>query len=333
MLATNESIDRHMPPSHTMQPLRIRIDKTARAGETLRSLNCNLACIWCHGDFFHHELGAPAISNAEIVNAVKLIIAASSRPNVEIKISGQGEPTLVGVSELRNLISQLRLIPQVSEIKLVSNGILIEGMIGDLITAGLDAVTVSINSLKPEVYSLITQHNCLSRAISGVKAVVRTGIRAKVNVIYSKLNAAEVFDFVRFSGMNGGIVVKFFDLLITRPVCEELYLPLSNLKRELEPLATSKRTLVMPYRSCEYCFAELGAIVQVKTAGRINECPNTACQHRARCLEGCRSAVRISQDGTLHPCGVRTDNVIAFNNNAPTIEQVREALLSGGKNG
>ncbi len=312
-------------------PLRIRIDKTVRGGEPLKDLNCNLACIWCHRDFFHHKLGVPAISNAKIVKTVKLVIAASSRRKAELKISGQGEPTLVGTNELCDLIGQLRLIPRVSEIKLITNGILLKDMARELKAIGLNAVTISINSLNFKTYSLITQRDFLSKAIKGVRAAIKVGLKTKLNVVYSKLNAGEVLDFIRFSGKNGGIVIKFFDLLVTNQLCKELYLPLSNLQKQLESLATSKRTLVTPYRACEYHFTNPKAII--KTAGRVNECPNIACKYRTKCPEGCRSAVRISQDGVLHPCGVRTDNTIALVDDNVTIKQVRKALLSGGKNG
>jgi molybdenum cofactor biosynthesis enzyme MoaA len=316
-----------------MAVLRIRLDKTAKSGELLKCLNCNLACIWCHGDFFKHKLSTPAISNEKIVDIVKATISASTRQKVEVKISGQGEPCLVGVEELCDLIKRLRQIPKVSIVKLLTNGILLEGMLPDLVAAGLNSITVSINSLNPKVYAEITSHDDLECALKAVNAAVEMGLKTKINAVYTKLNSTEVLDYIRFSGEHAGLVVKFFDLLITKPICKDLYLPLSDLQRKLAPLATSVRTLLYPYRADEYHFLDVGAIIQVKTAGGINECPNTGCQYRNSCLEGCRSAVRISQDGTLHPCGVRTDNVITFKDRSPSIEMIKVALHSGGKNG
>ena len=316
-----------------MVPLPVRLDKTVAGGYPLEGLNCNLSCLWCHGDFFDHQVGARAISNSEIVRALELVIAACRGATVKVSISGQGEPTLVGADELCDLIDRLRSVPQVSEVKLITNGTLLEGMVSQLRSAGLDTVTISLNSLNPRAYSLITGSGLLDSALKGIRAAVSTGLRTKVNVVYSKLNADEVLDFVRLSGSNGGIVIKFFDLLVTNPVCRELYLPLSRLQQQLEPLAVSKRTLTVPYRACEYRFDDPEAVILVKTAGGINECPNTTCKYRQKCLEGCRSSVRISQDGTLHPCGVRSDNTIAIADENASVEQVREALASGGKNG
>ncbi len=325
------TVERHAPSVAALPPLRIRVDKTARAGEQLVDRKCNLACLWCHGDFFGHRIGLPAIGNESLVQAVRLTIAAAGRSQADIKISGQGEPCLTGVDELCDLIARLRSLPRVRQVKLITNGTILADMATDLAAAGLSAVTVTLNSLNPETYALITGRESLSRALSGIQAALRAGLRTKLNVIYSALNAGEAWDFVRFSGENGGMVVRFLDLLIVAPELHRLYRPLSDLDGLLRPLATSKRIIVKPYRAIEYDFAHMGAAVQIKTAGRINECPNRGCAHRSVCLEGCRSSVRIAQDGTLHPCGVRTDNVIDLTDSGTTVERVREALSSGGK--
>jgi len=312
------------------RPLRLRIDKTQCAGEPLTGINCNLSCIWCHGDFFQHEIGAPAISNEDIAEAVRLVSQAASSENVEVKISGQGEPTLVGLGELCDLIAKLRPIPGVSEIKLLTNGALLESMVEGLLGAGLTGVNVSINSLDRRVYAQITGCDCLHKAIEGVKKAVTMGLTTKVNTIYCRLNSGEVSNYLRFSEEHGGIEIKFLDLLITKPECNELYLPLRMLEEELAPLATSIRTLFVPYRAIEYRFRHGGPRVVVKTAGAENDCPREDCKWRSHCLEGCRSSIRIGQDGTLHPCGVRTDNVISLIGGG-TRDRIKEALLSGGK--
>lgn len=318
----------------TIPPLQIRIDKTVKGEKILKNLNCNLNCIWCHKDFFNHKPGIPAITNTQIVKAVKLIITASLRPKARLNISGQGEPTLVGTNELSDLITRLRSIPQVSNIKLITNGILLTSMVKKLASAGLDAVTVSLNSLNPKTYQQITHQNHLDKAKMGVRAAVKAGLKTKINVVYCQLNANEVEEYIKFSRANGGIIVKFFDLLTTNISCHKLYLPLNKLQTQLEDLASSKECLTIPYHACKYHFTKPKATIVVKTAGSFNQCPNTACQHRKKCLEGCRTSVRISQDGVLHPCGVRTDNTInLFKNGKNTsIEKVKEALHSGGKN-
>jgi len=309
--------------------LRIRIDKTVRTGVPLKSIVCNLSCVWCHGDFFNHQIGARAISNAQIDEAVQLLIEVAKVEAAEVKISGQGEPTLVGTSDLCDLVRRLRLNKKILKIKLSTNGILLSTMATELKEAGLDSVTISLNSLNEETYRRITGRDYLDRAIEGVKASLDAGLGTKVNVVYSKFNASEVWDFVEFAGKYR-IVVKFFDLLVNNPEHQSWFLPLGMLEKILESRAVEIRERNLPYKAHEYLFAN-GAMIHVKLEGSLNKCPIINCPARIKCLEGCRSAVRISQDGMLHPCGVRTDNVVKIVGGNTNVTAIRDALISGGK--
>ena len=309
-------------------PLRIRLDKTTKAGELLRARNCNLSCFWCHGDYFRHKIGIRALSNKRLIEVVNNVLVASSRPTAEIKISGQGEPCLAGKKELCDLIKSLRSFSRISTIKLVTNGILLDEMAQDLVNSGLDGVNVSIHSLKPQRYQKITGKDKLAQAIKGVRAARRIGLKVKLNTIYCRLNEDEIWNFVSFAEKEK-VVIKFFGLLCTNSLCEGLHLPLEKLWKQLELKATSKKVFEEPYVFYEYHFGS-GAIIQVKNC-QINRCPQKGCQCRQKCLEGCRSSVRISADGILHPCGVRDDNVVSLTDPNISKEEIRRALLSGGK--
>lgn len=308
--------------------LRIRLDKTTKAGELLRARNCNLSCFWCHGDYFRHQVGVKALSNDGFIDVVGKVLAASSRPTAEVKISGQGEPCLSGKKELCGLIRDLRSFPKISIIKLVTNGILLDEMAQNLFSSGLDGVNVSIHSLRPQRYQKITGKNKLAQAIKGVRAARKVGLKVKLNTIYCRFNEDEIWDFVNFAEKEK-VVIKFFDLLCTNSLCKDLHLPLEKLWKQLELKATSKKVFEDPYVFYEYRFGN-GAIIQVKNC-RINKCLQKGCQYRQKCLEGCRSSVRISADGILHPCGVRVDNIIPLTSRDTSMAKIKKALLSGGK--
>jgi molybdenum cofactor biosynthesis enzyme MoaA len=310
-------------------PLRIRLDKTTKAGEFLKTRNCNLNCFWCHGDYFRHKVGVKALNNDKFIDVVVKVLTASSRPTAEIKISGQGEPCLSGKKELCDLIRGLRSFPKISTIKLVTNGILLDEMVQDLFNSGLDGANISIHSLKPQRYQKIAGKDKLAQAIRGVRAARKAGLKVKLNVIYCRFNEDEIWDFVNFAGKEK-VEIKFFDLLHTISPCRDLYLPPDRLCKQLESKAASKKVFEEPYVFYEYHF-DNGAIIQVKNC-RINKCPQKRCKYRQKCLEGCRLSVRISAEGILHPCGVRIDNIIPLTSRSTGIAQIKKALLSGGKN-
>lgn len=312
-----------------MTPLVIRLDKTIEGGRVLRLKNCNLACIWCHGDFFNHAVGEKAIDNKNLASLVEKVAAASKRPNVEIKITGQGEPCLAGKEEICDLILRLKKIPKVRLIKMVTNGILLDKMAGSLKDVGLDGLTVSLHSLKPDRYKKITGENLLNEALKGIEAAVRASLKIKLNLIYCQINADEVWDYIKFAEERN-IDIKFFDLLPTTPLAKKWRIPINNLCQELDKGLKGKLSKKL-YYFYEYASKQNPNIAIRVKVSELNNCPNLVCKFRELCLEGCRSSVRISQDGVLHPCGARTDNTLSLVDKDLTSERIREALQSGGK--
>lgn len=312
-----------------MAPLIIRLDKTFRGGELLKLRNCNLACIWCHGDFFQHLVGEKAIDNKKLTSLVEKVALVSERPSVEIRITGQGEPCLSGKEELCDLVARLKRVHKVSLVKLVTNGILLDKMAMSLKDAGLDGLTVSLHSLKPDRYKQITGKNLLNEALKGVDAAARAGHKTKLNVIYCKINADEIWDYIKLAEEKN-IDIKFFDLLPITPLARQLYVPIKNLRKELDVNLKGK-LFQNAYYYFEYASGQNQNISIKVKASDLNNCPNLACQSRNKCLEGCRSSIRIGQDGVLHPCGVRTDNILSLMKKDIFPEKISEALKSGGK--
>jgi len=310
--------------------LRLRLDKTAKAGVPIGTKSCNLDCLMCHNDYFLYADGSiRAISNQAFADAVRKVIAASRVSQSVIYLAGSGEPTTVGIAELTNLIQLLKEIPEVTAVRMTTNGVLLKDMAQPLKKAGLDGVRVSINSLDKQVYFFITGAYGLEAAIEGIKASLATGLEVKVNVIYSKLNDREIDDFIRFSRSHEGVVVKFFDLLPNNRLSERLHLPINQLENKLARHACEVLTLDQVYPSRLYVFDPPG-LVQVKGFS-TNHCPNLTCIARDLCVEDCRDMVRIGLDGIMRPCGVREDNTINLIAPSVTEEHIREALHSGGK--
>jgi len=307
--------------------LKIRLDKTLKGGEFLRGKRCNLNCPWCHGDYFYHKEGLRALDNKEIVECVKKVILASERPRVEIKISGQGEPCLVGKEELGDLIRRLKRLPKVENLKLVTNGTILAEMANDLYRSGLDGCNVSIHTLNPEKYKMITGRKILYKAMEGLTLAKKVGLKVKVNTIYSRFNEEEVGDYVDLA-LRKRITIKFFRLL-PHGSCESFYLPIENLVEQLNQLLFKKNKRRQRFL-LEYLLDNSGTKIQVKNS-KINYCLNRYCPSRSACLETCRYSVRISQDGDLHPCGVRLDNIISLISPRTRLEDIKKALRSGGK--
>jgi GTP 3',8-cyclase len=309
--------------------LRFRLDKTARAGTRVTKRNCNIACVWCHHDYFQHG-GFIAIDNNQFISAVDKVIHVAKADEADIRIAGDGEPTLVGENELFDLIVGLRKIPKVNKIKLTTNGILLGRMAQTLIKANLDGVSVSLNSLDRERYKKYSGSDELPTVQDSISEAFRAGLKLKINAIYSKFNRDEIGDYENLSIKFGNMPIKFFDLLVQAEGDREYYLPINELNDRLTRVAETIKVESLPYPKTTYRL-ESGAIFEVVVAGDINDCINYFCAVREQCVEGCRRSIRIGLDGVMRPCGVRNDNYVDLFDAKTTPRDILEALKSGGK--
>jgi molybdenum cofactor biosynthesis enzyme MoaA len=251
--------------------------------------------------------------------------------DISVRIAGAGDPTMVGPLELCDLISRLKQNPQISRVKLTTNGVKIASMVDDLYDSGLDGITVSLNSTSKIGFIKYAQHDKLDDVLVGLKAIVSKGIPLKINVIYSVINQNELCNYLDLSKELGIVSIKFFDLIPT-PKTQKYYLSLDRLEEELRNHTEDFTDHTNPYPTRSY-FLKNGLRIDIKLAGNINLCPNTACGFRKICLEGCRYSSRIGLDGFLRPCGVRNDNIINLLSSETTDEMIWNALYSGGKIG
>jgi GTP 3',8-cyclase len=309
--------------------LRFRLDKTAKAGTKVTKRYCNISCVWCHHDYFQHG-GFISIDNDHFIMAVERIIRATSANEAYVRIAGDGEPTIVGEDELVSLISGLRKIPQVSKVKLTTNGILLGRMAKALYNANIDTISVSLNSLNRERYREYSGYDYLSIVKNSIRKAYQVGLKLKINTIYWKHNGDEIDEYEKLSVKYGNMPIKFFDLLIQTENDKNYYLPISELQDQLIPRVDKITEEKWPYPKKVFKLKS-GAVFEIKMSGNTNNCHNLSCFARTICLEGCRHSIRIGLDGVMRPCGVRNDNILNLFEPKITDDDIRAALKSGGK--
>ena len=87
------------------------------------------------------------------------------------------------------------------DLALTTNGYFLPGRAEALKAAGLDRITISIDSLKPDVFKRMTGVDVLDRVLEGIEAARKAGLTPiKINaVIVRGHNEAEVADFAAFA--------------------------------------------------------------------------------------------------------------------------------------
>ncbi len=130
----------------------------------------------------------------------------------KIRLTG-GEPMMR--RDIETIISKLsKLKPRLHDLALTTNGYFLPGRAQGLKDAGLDRITISIDSLKPETFKRMTGVDVIDKVLLGIDAAKCAGLAPiKINaVIVRGYNESEVVDFASFSREHD-IQMRFIEFM------------------------------------------------------------------------------------------------------------------------
>jgi len=171
---------------------------------------CNFRCVYCMPEEGVRWLPKENIlSFEEIADVVRAAIDLHGIRR--FKLTG-GEPTIR--HGLLDLVTMLRGIEGIEELSLTTNGFVLETLAYPLREAGLDRVTVSIDSLRPDRFARITRTGDLATVLRGLDACERAGLSGtKVNCVTMRgTNDNEFADFARLT-LARPLTVRFIEYM------------------------------------------------------------------------------------------------------------------------
>ncbi len=157
---------------------------------------CNLRCVYCMP-----EEGIPLIPHQDILRyeeIVRIVRVAVGMGLDRIRLTG-GEPLVrKGVVDL---VGELARIPNLKDLSMTTNGILLGRYAERLAQAGLRRVNVSLDTLQEDRFRRITRRGRLEDVLEGRRAALAAGMRpVKINtVVVRGLNDDEVVDIARLT--------------------------------------------------------------------------------------------------------------------------------------
>jgi cyclic pyranopterin phosphate synthase len=175
---------------------------------------CNFRCPYCmpedkyHKDFRFLD-SAERLSFDEILRATRIFAGLGVH---KLRITG-GEPLLR--PGLADLIGDVSRIEGIEDIALTTNGILLAQHAAALKAAGLDRVTVSLDSLDDEVFASMTGgRGSKARVLEGIVEARQAGLDPiKVNVVVKRgVNDHTVLDLVQYF-RGTGVIVRFIEYM------------------------------------------------------------------------------------------------------------------------
>jgi cyclic pyranopterin phosphate synthase len=171
---------------------------------------CNFRCFYClpHGSPEETAPKESLLTYEEIEAAVGLFVSLGVE---KVRITG-GEPMLR--RDIETLVSKLARVEGLKDLALTTNGFNLAERAAGLKAAGLDRVTVSLDSLRRASFTEMTGADMLSRVLEGIRAARRVGLTpVKVNaVVVRGHNEGEVADMAAFAREHG-VHMRFIEYM------------------------------------------------------------------------------------------------------------------------
>lgn len=270
---------------------------------------CNYRCRYCMP-----ETGVCKRPHSEILTVeecVRVARAAAACGVRKVRLTG-GEPLVRrGILEI---CAGIAAIPEITELCLTTNGSRLPAMAADLKRAGVTRLNISLDTLRPERFTVLTRRGALSDVLDGIAAAEAADFSdLKLNtVLLGGLNDDEIPDFAALT-RNRPWQVRFIELM---PLGEcagwprERFLPASEVLRlcpGLEPVGVSGVASV--WRMPGWA----------GTVGLITPMSHRFC---AQC-----DRIRVTADGRLKPC-LHSDQEIPLKglDDGAMLERMAEAI-------
>ena len=208
------------------------VDSFGRKHEYLRisvTDRCNLRCIYCMPEEgMEFEPSDKILTYDEISDVVRVVAGMGIS---KIRLTG-GEP--LARKELEKLVDMISHTPGIEDIALTTNGIFLGPRAAKLKEAGLTRVNISLDSLRPDRFKMITRGGNVQKVLDSIDACLKVGLTPiKLNVLLMKgINDDEIADFISLT-KDRDIHVRFIEYMPIGHSDEQwknLYLPLSTVK-------------------------------------------------------------------------------------------------------
>jgi GTP 3',8-cyclase len=193
-----------------------------RLGRGLRDLRvsvtdrCNFRCPYCmpREVFGADHAFLPRSELLSFEEITRLVRAFASLGVTKVRLTG-GEPLLR--RDLDQLVAMIDGVPGVVDVAMTTNGSLLAGKAQALAAAGLRRVTVSLDSLDPQVFTRLADSKVpLQRVLDGITAARDAGLGpVKLNTVLKRgVNDDGLLDLVEYARREGHVlrVIEYMDV-------------------------------------------------------------------------------------------------------------------------
>ncbi|CAN5156060.1 GTP 3',8-cyclase MoaA [soil metagenome] len=174
---------------------------------------CNFRCTYCMP---REQFGADHafLPRAELLTFEEItrIVAAAAPLGVrKIRLTG-GEPLLR--RDLHVLVRAITSIEGIADVAMTTNGVLLPDALDNLVDAGLNRVTVSLDALDQAIFTEMADVKVgVGAVVDAIDVAIASGLTVKVNTVVQKgVNESQILRLADF-GRERGITVRFIEFM------------------------------------------------------------------------------------------------------------------------
>jgi len=279
---------------------------------------CNLRCFYCHREGEERDkYGCVEMRPWEIERIIKVVASFGVG---KVKLTG-GEPLMR--SDIVEIVERISNVNGISEVSMTTNGVFLGDLAKPLKEAGLVRVNVSLDTLNPKTYKMITGADALGKVVAGIKKAVEVDLNpVKVNMVLLRgVNDKEVWNMIEFAKRNR-VVLQLIELESAREdgFYRKYHFDMTRIEEELEKRAERVTVRSMHHRR-KYLLPSKVEVEIVKP------------MHNTEFCRYC-NRIRVTSDGKFKPCLFRSNNLVDFlepMRNGESTEKLRKLFIEAVK--
>ncbi len=168
--------------------------------------SCNLKCTYCMPEEENFVTPKNKLMTADEIDQFASVFVDLGIK--KIRLTG-GEPLLR--KDIREIIFRLSKFPV--ELTITSNAFFINNFIDVFKNANINSVNVSLDSLDPEEFAILTKRDHFKRIFSNICLLLENNFNVKVNFVVMKgINENSILDFIEWT-RNYRMEVRFIEFM------------------------------------------------------------------------------------------------------------------------
>lgn len=198
--------------------------------------HCNLKCQYCVP--FDGRKKLPMTDILSYEELYRIAKAAVANGVTKVRLTG-GEPLLR--KNMLHFCRMLSSLPEITDLSLTTNGVLLGEMAADLKAAGVNRINVSLDTLDPERYAEVTGKDRLAQVLAGIEKAAQVGMAPiKINMVPMRgINDDEIEAMARWT-LKAPYDIRFIELMPTSGWAQEqhdkLFMGIDEVRKTVETI-------------------------------------------------------------------------------------------------